>query len=58
LQGTNLAGAQFDPQTILPDSTHWMSDTDMARFTDPQHPHFWRSDNPHSPAYRSTDAED
>jgi len=24
----------------------------LARFTDPNHPDFWRSDNPHSPAYR------
>jgi hypothetical protein len=37
---------------VLPDGTRWTPDTDMERFTDPQHPAFWRSDNRHSPAHR------
>ena len=41
LQGANIAGAhlsaaQFNEQTILPDGTHWTSDTDLERFTRPK----------------------
>jgi uncharacterized protein YjbI with pentapeptide repeats len=58
LQGVDLATNSFDENTALPDddpwgeSSHWTPDTDMARFTDPDHPDFWRSDEPASPAYR------
>jgi len=66
MQGANLTGAnlksvviadkkysaRFDENTVLPDGTHWTPATDMARFTNPNHPDFWRSDNPGSPAYR------
>ena len=45
----------FDTLTILPDSSAWSNDTDMARFTDPDHLDFWRSDNPDSPAYHGKD---
>jgi uncharacterized protein YjbI with pentapeptide repeats len=61
LQGANLSNAnlrrayledaEFDEKTTLPDDSKWTPDTDMRRFTDPQHPQFWRSDNPDSPAY-------
>jgi hypothetical protein len=44
LQGANLEGASFDEGTRLPDGTKWTPDTDMARFTDPDHPDFWRPD--------------
>lgn len=52
LRGANLEDATFDETTRLPDDTYWTPDTDMARFTDPNHPEFWRSDDPSSPAYR------
>lgn len=52
LRGANLEDAIFDETTRLPDDTAWTPDTDMARFTDPNHPDFWRSDDPSSPAYR------
>lgn len=62
LRGTNFTGADcedakfdtrfFDESTILPDGTYWTTGTDMTRFTDPNHPNFWRSDDPGSPAYR------
>jgi hypothetical protein len=62
LQGANLSlanlhnaflyNAEFDESTILPDMMRWKPETDLTRFTDPQHPEFWRSDNPDSPAYR------
>jgi uncharacterized protein YjbI with pentapeptide repeats len=52
LQGADLNGVKFKENTKLPDNTNWMPETDMARFTDPQHPDFWRSNDPHSPAYR------
>lgn len=60
LGDANLAGAKFDENTILPNSTFseynkWTPDTDMTRFTDPNHPDFWRSDDPESPAYRGED---
>ena len=41
LLGANLQGARFD-YTTLPDGTKWIPDTDMTRFTDPDHPDFWR----------------
>lgn len=50
LQEANLEG------TTLPDRSKWSAGTDMARFTDPAHPEFWRSDNPFSPAYRDEEA--
>jgi hypothetical protein len=52
LQGADLTGAKFDENTTLPDGTKWTPDTDMTRFTDPEHPEFWRSDIKWSPAYR------
>jgi hypothetical protein len=51
LQGADLEEAQFGPDTILPDNTPWTPSTDLTRFTDPNHPNFWRSINPQSPAY-------
>ena len=41
LREANLEGAVFDENTILPDGTHWTEETDMTRFTDPNHPDFW-----------------
>jgi hypothetical protein len=52
LQGANLWFAEFNENTALPDGRKWTTDTDMARFTDPQHPNFWRSYDKYSPAYR------
>lgn len=42
LEGVRLGGASFDETTTLPDGTRWVPDTDLARFTDPDHPDFWR----------------
>jgi uncharacterized protein YjbI with pentapeptide repeats len=49
LQGANLREAnlertEFNKGTTLPDGTKWTPDTDMARFTDPNYPDFWRPD--------------
>jgi uncharacterized protein YjbI with pentapeptide repeats len=55
LKGTNMYDANFDENTVLPDRTKWHSRTDISRFTDPEHPDFWRSDRPHSPAYRGSE---
>jgi len=41
LKNAKLMGAEFDNNTILPDGENWTPDTDMTRFTDPDHPHFW-----------------
>lgn len=51
LEGADLRLANMKG-AILPDGTTWMPDTDMDYFTDPNHPSFWRSDDPTSPAYR------
>ncbi len=51
LQGANLTNTTFSPQTILPDGTHWSPDSDMRRFTDPNHPSVWRSDEPGRSAF-------
>jgi hypothetical protein len=42
LVGANLELAQFDTSTTLPDGTRWRPDTDLSRFTDPEHHDFWR----------------
>jgi hypothetical protein len=31
----------FDEHTTLPDGSNWSPETDMYRFTDPNHPFFW-----------------
>jgi len=41
LQGVSMVGTRFDKNTILPDGTFWTPETDMQRFTDPEHPEFW-----------------
>lgn len=41
LQDANLLGIDFDEETVLPDGTTWAYETDMARFTDPNHAEFW-----------------
>jgi uncharacterized protein YjbI with pentapeptide repeats len=46
LRGAVLKRANLDEFTILPDGTKWTPDTDMARFTDPDHPDFWRPEEP------------
>jgi hypothetical protein len=67
LQLADLTDARFDTlsldnQTILPDRTHWDPGEDiwsfeaLARFTDPTHPDYWRSDAPGSPAYKDVDS--
>lgn len=42
LQGTDLDGTQFNEKTNLPNNSKWGPETDMTRFTDPQHPDFWQ----------------
>jgi hypothetical protein len=56
LRNANLQTALFDETTILPDAQylgrdegssgifdkHWTPETDMKRYTDPQHPDFWQ----------------
>ncbi len=53
LSYTNIKNTNFDENTTLPDATYWTPQTDMNRFTDPNHPNFWRSSNLLSPAHRS-----
>ncbi len=57
LKGANLVHTKFDETTTLPDKTNWTPDTDMTRFTDPNHPDFWRSDSKYSPAYRGDSSD-
>lgn len=52
LQGAILAEVICNWETILPDKNAWEEGTDLTRFTDPQHPDFWRSDNKKSPAFQ------
>jgi len=58
LQDATLVGAMFSETTVLPDSKYvgedenghwifdkyWTPDTDMSRYTDPNHPDFWQPD--------------
>jgi uncharacterized protein YjbI with pentapeptide repeats len=46
LQGAELAGAhledaRFEHSTTMPDGARWTPETDVSRFTDPEHPDFW-----------------
>jgi len=55
LQGCSLEDAEVDAETVLPDNTYYQPQLgleQMRRFTHPQHPDFWRSDNQVSPARR------
>ena len=45
LFSANLQGAEFKHAT-LPDGTRWTPHTDMARFTNPKHPDYWRPPRP------------
>lgn len=61
LEKANTRNAQFDENTVLPDGSKWSASADtkmsffvMVRFTSPDHPQFWRSDDPQSPAYRKS----
>ena len=42
LERAEIEEAMVDEETVVPDSTHWTPSTDLSRFTDPQHPRFWR----------------
>jgi len=47
LKGANLTGANLQDTTLytsttLPDGTKWTPDTDMTRFTDPDHPDYFQ----------------
>lgn len=42
LSGAELTYAIFTKQTVLPDGTNWISQTDITQFTNPQHPNFWK----------------
>jgi uncharacterized protein YjbI with pentapeptide repeats len=44
LLGAGLVNAILSEDTTLPDGTKWTPNTAMARFTDPDHPDFWRPD--------------
>ena len=57
LKNAELMRVKFDRATVMPDGEYWSQDTQLARFTDPEHPNFWRSDDPHSPAYRGDDPD-
>lgn len=39
---TGIESAAFSTTTTLPDGTTWTPETDMTRFTDPEHPDFWQ----------------
>jgi hypothetical protein len=57
LQEADFRLAAHNGLSLLPDGSSWTPDTDITRFTDPNHPNFWRSADPESPAYRD-DAEE
>ena len=41
LASADLEAAKLDESTILPDGTEWTPDTDLARFTECDHPESW-----------------
>jgi hypothetical protein len=52
LTHAKLEKAKMDERTQLPDKTNWFPGADLARFTDPHHPNYWRSDMQESPAFK------
>lgn len=42
LTGADLSAARFDPTTVLPDGNTWSAEVDLGRFTQPDHPDYWR----------------
>lgn len=44
LSNAILINALLDELTTLPDGMKWSAETDLARFTDPKHPNFWRAE--------------
>jgi len=50
LQDADLSGANLEGVT-LPDGSFWQAGIELARFIDPKHPGFWRSEDPESPAW-------
>lgn len=44
LVGADLRDVVFDETTVLPDYSTWTPDSDLFRFTDPDHPNFWQPD--------------
>jgi uncharacterized protein YjbI with pentapeptide repeats len=56
LRGAALEGAVFDALTILPDGAAWSAESDLARFTDPNHPQFWRPVGDHAAVAVNHDA--
>ncbi|MCI0712694.1 MAG: pentapeptide repeat-containing protein [Chloroflexi bacterium] len=44
LQKADLKGVEFDEKTTLPDVTNWSPVVDMEKFTNPDHPDFWKPD--------------
>jgi uncharacterized protein YjbI with pentapeptide repeats len=57
LSDADIWAAHFYKQTQLPDETYWTAETDMTRFTNPDHPQFWRSDIPTSLTYQGKESE-
>ena len=49
---SDLSGATFSEQTIMPDDSNWKPSTDILKFSNPNHPDLWLSDDRMSPAYR------
>jgi hypothetical protein len=44
LKWADLTRTRLDETTILPDGTTWTPQTDMGRFTDPDHSEFFQPD--------------
>jgi hypothetical protein len=62
LAGADLTGAQlfdviFSSSTIMPDGSHWHEGETLFRFNSTKHPHYWRSNDPKSPAYHKHGAQ-
>lgn len=51
IRWTVIDGTRFNTETVLPDGRPWQPGTDMGRYLLLEHPDFWRSDDPNSPAH-------
>jgi hypothetical protein len=42
LENALIFQASFDNDTLLPDGNYWTTNTDINRYTNPEHPDFWQ----------------
>lgn len=58
LRGALFTRAFFDETTIMPDKQPWTAETDLRRFTDPDHPQFYTAEARYNELKENADVEE